>query len=613
MRKKLMLLSILISFLFLCFNFANAQEITNIPTNFTSEKDKIWFENNPDSLPIWLTSEELERLDEIGKGFVGSDPPPESMRQPAEFEPMQGVLIRYPFGIPYSIIAEMSEDVEVVTIVASPSEQSYVYSQYQSYGVNLDNCDFLIAPSDSYWTRDYGPWFIFNGNDEQGIVDFIYNRPRPNDNQMPIKFGNAYGIPVYGMSLEHTGGNYMTDGQGIAISTDLVWDENQGYSHAQIDQMVEDYLGIDTYHVVPDALGDYIKHIDCWAKLLSPDTIMIIKPSTSHLHYDDFEEAVQYFENQTTCYGTNFNVVRVYTHMTEPYINSLILNNKVIVPITGSQWDDDAIESYEAALPGYEVLGFTGSWVSTDAIHCRIKGIVDRYMLYIDHTPLSGTQSGNDGYDIYTQIFPYSDENLITASTGVYWKTEGGSWGLIEMEPIGNNEYHAVIPPQETGTLVYYYIHAEDYSGRSENYPYIGEQMAYSFTTYFDNNPPDKPDIDGPIAGEPGVEYTYCIEAADPDEDDLYVLWDWDDGGTTDWLGPYTSGELICASHIWDVEGSYIIQVKVKDVFGAIINATLEVIIPRNRILQKSGTTIFKSLPNLMPISQLLLKKLNIL
>ena len=604
MRKKLMLLSILISFLFLCFNFANAQEITNIPTNFTSEKDKIWFENNPDSLPIWLTSEELERLDEIGKGFVGSDPPPEPIRQPAEFEPMQGVLIRYPFGISYSIIAEMSEDVEVVTIVASPSEQSYVYSQYQSYGVNLDNCDFLIAPSNSYWTRDYGPWFIFNGNDEQGIVDFIYDRPRPNDNQIPTKFGNAYSIPVYGMSLVHAGGNYMTDGQGISVSTDRVWDENPGYSHIQIDQMVDDYLGINTYHVVPDVNWPTIKHIDCWAKYLAPDTIMIREVPVGHSQYDEIENAVAYFESQMSCYGTSYNVVRVYTPNNEPYTNSLILNDKVLVPIQGSQWDDDAIDSYEAALPGYEILGFTGSWLSTDALHCRAKGIVDRYMLYIGHTPVSGTQSGHEGYDIYAKIITYSGENLITGSTGVYWKIDGGSWDLIEMEPLGNNEYHAVIPPQETGTLVYYYIHAEDYSGRSENHPYIGDPMAYSFTTYFDNNPPETPDIDGPIAGEPGVEYTYCIEAVDPDDDDLYVFWDWDDGETSGWLGPYNSGEIICASHIWDEEGIYIIQVEIKDEFGAIVSASLEVTMPVNQhsysfpLLQR----LLERFPNMFPI-----------
>jgi hypothetical protein len=65
-------------------------------------------------------------------------------------------------------------------------------------------------------------------------------------------------IPVYGMSLVHAGGNYMTDGQGIAISTDLVWDENSGYSPEEINQTIQEYCGIDTYQVVPDALGEYI-------------------------------------------------------------------------------------------------------------------------------------------------------------------------------------------------------------------------------------------------------------------------------------------------------------------------------------------------------------------
>ena len=564
--------------------FGNAQYISKIVTDDLSDRDRIWFENNPGSLPIWLTQEELRRLDEIGEGFERTGAPPGPVRQPAEFEPMQGVLIRYPFGISYQIIAEMSEDVEVVTIVASSSEQSYVYSQYQSHGVNLNNCDFLIAPSDSYWTRDYGPWFIITGDDEQGITDFIYNRPRPNDNQIPNRYGNDQGIPVYGMSLEHAGGNYMADGQGIAISTDLVWDENPGYTHSQIDQMLSDYCGIDTYHVVPDVNGEYIKHIDCWGKYLASDIIMIREVPPSHPRYSSIESAVSYFESQASCYGTTYNVVRVYTPNNEPYTNSLILNNKVLVPITGSQWDDEAIDSYEAALPGYEVLGFTGSWQSTDALHCRAMGITDRYMLYIEHTPLYGTQSGHDGYEINAKIIPYSGESIVASSTGVYWKVEGGSWDFIEMDYMVNNEYQAIIPPQETGTVVYYYINAEDYSGRSEKHPYIGAPMAYSFSTSFDNNPPEITDITGTTSGEPGIEYEYCITINDPDEDDFYVFWDWDDGDTSGWMGPYTYIEEICTSHIWDEEGTFTIRAKVRDIHGAESDwATLEVTMPRNR------------------------------
>ena len=39
-------------------------------------------------------------------------------------------------------------------------------------------------------------------------------------------------------------------------------------------------------------------------------------------------------------------------------------------------------------MPGYEVLGFTGSWESTDALHCRAMGVGDRGMLYVWSVPL---------------------------------------------------------------------------------------------------------------------------------------------------------------------------------------------------------------------------------
>ena len=52
-----------------------------------------------------------------------------------------------------------------------------------------------------------------------------------------------------------------------------------------------------------------------------------------------------------------------------------------------SSWDDEALAVYQEALPDYEILGFTSSggssWQSTDALHCRVKGIPDiNYVSY---------------------------------------------------------------------------------------------------------------------------------------------------------------------------------------------------------------------------------------
>jgi hypothetical protein len=106
-----------------------------------------------------------------------------------------------------------------------------------------------------------------------------------------------------------------------------------------------------------------------------------------------------------------------------------------------------------------------------------------------------------------------------------------------------------------------------------------------------ENHPPNTPIIDGENTGNPDTEYTFCITASDPDEDSLYVKWDWNDGTTSDWLGPFISGSEVCDSHIWDADGSYTVSVTVEDEHGLNVTAHKEVsivTIPRYRYLHIS-------------------------
>ena len=452
-------------------------------------------ENAPDgviSLPHELTPEERLILDEIGREHRVTPPPSaQPVRAPAEFDRMQGVLIRYPLGISTAIVREMAEDVLVYCIVTA-SQQSNAYNAFNSAGVNMANVIFFNANSDSYWTRDYGPWFIYDDNLDCAIADHIYNRPRPNDDQIPALFGAYLGIDVYGPDLISAGGNWMVDGREIAASTDLVWDENPGYTPAEIDEMVQDYLGIDTYHVVPDVNGAYIKHIDCWGKYLAVDKVLIREVPVTHQQYDEIEEAVAYFSQQTTPYGWPYQVYRVYTPQDQPYTNSLILNNKVLVPITGSSWDDDAIASYEAAMPGYEVLGFTGSWESTDALHCRTKGVADLEVLYLWSRPLLDSANTQEPYRVAAEIIDHSETGLISSQARVYWRTAAsGPFSYEVMTAIAaTDSFFADIPAQPMGTTIQYYIHAEDNSGRVENSPLVGPEGPFTFTIEIDEAPP---------------------------------------------------------------------------------------------------------------------------
>jgi hypothetical protein len=146
-----------------------------------------------DFLPIGLTEEELLRLDEIGINHIITEVPEGELRNPSEWERCEGVIIRWPLGISISLVAEMAEDVMVTTIVASTYQRDQAINSYTSGGVNMSNAQFIIAPTNSIWTRDYGPWFIFADN-EIGIVDHIYNRPRPLDDLIPQVIGTEWSM-----------------------------------------------------------------------------------------------------------------------------------------------------------------------------------------------------------------------------------------------------------------------------------------------------------------------------------------------------------------------------------------------------------------------------------
>lgn len=438
-----------------------------------------------------MTPEEAAHSDQIGLSFVETDPPPGIVRNVEEFGPTESVLIRYPFGIPMSLIKEMAKDCKVVTIVSSSSQQATVNSQYQSNGVNTANCLYLIANSDSYWTRDYGPWYVTYGNNQVGIVDFPYNRPRPNDDEIPKKVAQMQGIEWFGMNVIHTGGNYMTNGIDQASSTTLVWEENPSQTHEQIAQKMDDYLGIETYMVQEDPNGTYIDHIDCWGKFLGPDKILIRKVPANHPRYTAIEATAAFYASQISSYGTPYRVYRVNTPNDEPYTNSYIMNNKVFIPYKGTSMDAGALLSYQQAMPGYQITGYlalqSAPWESTDALHCRTHEMADRGMLHIAHFPLHDTLPAQSGYAIHADITAYSQQAIYSDSVWVIYKVNAGAYDTLSMVNTGDNHYSAIIPGQMEGSAICYYIHARDASGRRASHPFIGAPDPHIFRIGYSN------------------------------------------------------------------------------------------------------------------------------
>jgi len=137
----------------------------------------------------------------------------------------------------------------------------------------------------------------------------------------------------------------------------------------------------------------------------------------------------------------------------------------------------------------------------------------------------------------------------------------------------------------------------------------IVEDTTYDFILTPINNPPETPEIDGPISPKIGVEYDYIFYTTDPDGDDVSYYIEWGDGAVTDWIGPYASGEEVCVSHTWTKKGIYLLRCKAKDHPYEAESDWLEVLIrvpPRIRatvsqISQQLSNTVFFQMLQRLP------------
>lgn len=438
------------------------------------------------------TPEDRALLSETLSGLRSYSPPAPPVSAIAEFQPMGGVMVAYPLGVPVTLVRELSAVTKVKVIVSTANDSIRAKQYFNTSQVNMGNVDFWIVPHDSYWVRDYGPWFVIDGKDSVRIIDFIYNRPsRPKDDAAMEFVAEYLNMDRYEMPMVHTGGNYMADGYGTAASTMLVMQENPYESDSSLNSMAEDFLGIDNYMFLPDPLGEYIAHIDCWGKFLSVDKVLIAKVPESDPRYDNYESVAQTFEQSLTPWGNHYKVFRVNANpnasSATPYTNSLIINNHVFVPVTGNTLDNDAIEVYQNAMPGYTIVPIMQSpyrpWLSTDALHCRTHELADMGMLHISHRPLLESKTLAGDLSITATIKPLNGSPLVQDSVLVFYRINDGEWKCGDLVQQQDNIFSFDFSSLDLGgnDEIEYYIFAKDESGRTEKHPYIGAADPHRF------------------------------------------------------------------------------------------------------------------------------------
>jgi len=451
-------------------------------------------------LPHFMTDEEKALYKTYIPPFVNSDfttPPPTPVRTIAEWEELEGIMMTWTsYTSILRQIVDYAQDEGLVYIVCSDSNT--VKSFLTSGGVPLVNLKFIIAPYNSVWSRDYGHWNAYSGvADSLKLIDWIYNRPRPQDDVIPVVFAAYKNLPIYQATqppynFVATGGNFMVDGHGTGFSSKLIINENPTHTELQINNIVNLYMGLSRYIKMEVLPYDGIHHIDMHMKLLDEETILIGQYPPGIADGPQIEANLQYvLTNFQTCFGRPYKVVRIpmppnasgqyppsssyYT-----YTNSTFVNKTVIVPIYGFSQDTTALRIYRENLPGYRVVGINcSSMISAGgAIHCINKEIGVAEPIFISHRKLLNTFNTTIPYEVRAYIKTKSG----VANAKLYWSTDtSAGYNQLTMVQSAGDNFTASIPAQPQETKVYYYIAATSNSGRSTSKPLTAPNGSYQF------------------------------------------------------------------------------------------------------------------------------------
>lgn len=384
----------------------------------------------------------------------------------------------------------------------STSVQNYLVSN----GIDMTNVEFVNAPTNSIWIRDYAGNTVYtNDVGERALVDWIYNRPRPLDDVLPTAHANYLDIPIYITNtgtndLVNTGGNFMSDGLGNAFASKLILMENQAgntynvtpKTEAQIDEIMHTYMGIDSYIKMDVLPYDGIHHIDMHMKLLDEETILVSQYPQGVADGPQIQANINYVtSNFLTPFGNEYDIHWIpappsigglYPNNGGAYrtfTNSVFINKTVLVPTYRPEVDEAALALYQELLPGYNIVGVNAEALigSSGAIHCITHTIGVADPLWIVHEKI---KSSNTHHDIPVQAQIKHISGIAQAK--VYWR-ENGTQAFNEstMTLTENDNWTGYISVPETINTVDYYIWAEANSGKSIARPIVAPNGYWTF------------------------------------------------------------------------------------------------------------------------------------
>ncbi len=316
-------------------------------------------------------------------------------RLPAEWEPQESVWLQWPHNKTYFNYLKVnlveSTWIEMVKALVPHQKVNIICIDAASEtrvkellkNINNDKISYHVTKINDVWTRDNGPIYVLNDNDENVILDWTFNGwggkvPKnyyQDDDKVPSVIGNSLGTPVVKMPMVLEGGSVEVNGKGTLMATkSSVINENRNpdMTQKQIEELFVTNFGVSNFlwlegaeYEDPDIGGDITDgHVDGLARFMDDTTVLYswcVEDETDPWFTRIIKKNREILENSVSESGKKWRMVPILEtanpvgEYPAPYLNFLITNKVILFPIFGDPNDDAAVKTVQDLFPNRTV------------------------------------------------------------------------------------------------------------------------------------------------------------------------------------------------------------------------------------------------------------------
>ncbi len=336
-------------------------------------------------------------------GSVAQRPPAQQALEtpglPGDYEPIEALILSLPDLIHdhprtlLEILAATNSEVPVMGLYNHSREAGTLLRMLANTGGSAEGIHLVRVPTDTAWIRDYGPFFVRIPDGGYEVADLFYGtygaRVRTDDNEVPSRLGRLLGLPVRKIDRAVDGGNLVSNGAGLVLTTrnQSVANHDMGTRNWQVIEFdLRQKLHFETCLMLPHLAGEATGHVDMYLTFVRPDLVLVsdLDPEIDEVNARRLDLAAKALRGVRTPHGP-LRVERIPMpapdgHDWRSYTNVIYTPRKVLVPVFATAppgLQTRALETFRRLCPDREVTPIAADTLVRrhGYLHCISLGV----------------------------------------------------------------------------------------------------------------------------------------------------------------------------------------------------------------------------------------------